>query len=38
MYEEITSINLIENIPYIITTTTNGKVNFIALPPLLYKF
>jgi WD40 repeat protein len=37
-YEEITSINLIEKLPYIITTTTDGKINFIALPPLLFKF
>ncbi|EGR33574.1 hypothetical protein IMG5_048910 [Ichthyophthirius multifiliis] len=37
-YEEITSLNCIEKIPYMITTTTNGKINFIALPPLLYKF
>ncbi|KAL4503262.1 hypothetical protein ABPG72_000868 [Tetrahymena utriculariae] len=37
-YEEITSLNLIKNLPYIITTTTNGKINFIALPPLLFKF
>lgn len=38
VYEEITSLNLIKNLPYIITTTTNGKINFIALQPLLFKF
>jgi hypothetical protein len=36
--ENITSITFIEDYPFVIQTTSSGKVNFMATPPLLYKF
>ena len=36
--EEISSINLIEGFPFLIYTTTFGKINIIACPPLQNKF
>lgn len=29
---------MIPNIPFLISTTSTGKINFIACPPLLYKY
>lgn len=38
-YEEISGITLITNIKlFIITTTSLGNINFLAMPPLLYKY
>jgi hypothetical protein len=36
-FEEISYTCVMNCVPYIITISTLGKINFIALPPLLYK-
>jgi len=36
--EEVTSITMMDDIPFMVTTTSSGRINFSATPPLLYKF
>jgi hypothetical protein len=36
--EEITSINIIDSIPFVITTNSQGRIHVMALPPLLHRF
>jgi len=36
--EEITSINLIDTFPFVITTNSQGRIHLMALPPLLHRF
>ncbi|KRX07968.1 WD40-repeat-containing domain [Pseudocohnilembus persalinus] len=38
-YEEITKVTLLKDISlFVITTTSLGNINFISMPPLLYKY
>ena len=36
--EEITSLNLVQGLPFLVTTNSQGRVHLIALPPLLHRF
>ncbi|KRX04533.1 WD40-repeat-containing domain [Pseudocohnilembus persalinus] len=36
--DQITSLNMIKNLPFLISTSSSGRINFIASPPLLYKY
>ena len=34
----ISSLTFIEDLPFLVATYSSGKINFVATPPLLYKF